>query len=441
MGIFDAMITSVAGLQAQAYALTNISGNIANSQTTGFKRVDTSFQDLVSGAATSSYRQNAGSVLALSRATNTLQGAVSTSSSATHLAISGDGYFQVQLKAGESDGKTVLGGANYYTRRGDFEIDREGYLVNGAGYYLMGRSIDTTTGNPLGDATSAVKLPTGLLAAKASTQIDYNANLPANSSVSVVDATTWGDPTLATVQAVDDQSFQDVSLNGGQITCYDAKGSAVNVQLRWAKTGSSPDTWNLFYKSDSTATGASTMWTNAGSDFSFDSAGQLTSPTDHLDIASLSVDGNDLGTIRLSYGSDGITEYSTTGATVTVNSISQDGYASGNLTGVAVDASGRLTATYSNGQQVDVAELTLFSFAGDAGLKRMDGGAFSVTRDSGPAVESSGATITGQALEASNVDIADEFSKMIITQQAYSANSKVISTADNMMQDILAIVR
>lgn len=441
MGIFDAMITSVAGLQAQAYALTNISGNIANSQTTGFKRVDTSFQDLVAGAATSSVNQTSGSVLAMSRATNTLQGAVSTSSSATHLAISGDGYFQVQVKTGESDGKTVLGGANYYTRRGDFEIDREGYLVNGAGYYLMGRPIDTTTGNPLGDATSPVKLPTGLLAAKASTQIDYKANLPANSSVAVIDASSYGDPTLATVQAADDKAFQAASLNGGQVTAYDAKGAAVNVQLRWAKTASSPDKWNLFYKTDSTASGATPMWKNAGSDFTFDSAGKLTSPTDHLDIAALTVDGNNLGTIRLAYGDDGLTEYATTGATVTVNAISQDGYASGNLTGVAVDASGRLTATYSNGQQVDVAELTLFSFAGDASLKRMDGGAFAVTRESGAAVESTGGSITGQALEASNVDIADEFSKMIITQQAYSANSKVISTANNMMQDILAIVR
>ena len=441
MGIFDAMITSVAGLQAQAFALTNISGNIANSQTTGFKRVDTSFQDLISGASTSFRNQTSGSVLALSRATNTLQGAISTSSTATHLAITGDGYFQVQSKVGETDGATLLSGANYYTRRGDFEINREGYLVNGAGYYLMGRAIDGATGNPVGDATSPVKLPTGLLAAKGSTQINYNANLPANSSVPVIDATTWGDPTLATVQAADDQSFQDSSLNGGQITCYDAKGSAVNVQLRWAKTGSSPDTWNLFYKSDSTATGTGAMWTNAGSDFTFDSSGKLTAPTDHLDIANLTVDSNNIGTIRLAYGADGMTEYSTNGATVTVNSISQDGYASGTLNGVAVDASGRLTATYSNGQQVDVAELTLFSFAGDSGLKRMDGGAFSVTRESGPAVESSGGTITGQALEASNVDIADEFSKMIVTQQAYSANSKVISTADNMMQDILAVLR
>lgn len=441
MGIFDAMITSVAGLQAQAYALTNISGNIANSQTTGFKRVDTSFQDLVSGSSSAAVNQNSGSVLAMSRATNTLQGAVSTSSSATHLAISGDGYFQVQERVGQSDGKSLLGGANYYTRRGDFEVDREGYLVNGAGYYLMGRPIDNTTGNPIGDSTSPVTLPTGLLGAKASTQISYNANLPANADVTVIDASAWGDTTLATVQADDDKAFQAASLNGGQITCYDSKGSAVNVQMRWAKSGSSPDTWKLFYKTDSTATGTEPMWQNAGSDFTFNSAGKLTAPTDHIDIPNLTVDGNDVGTIRLSYGASGLTEYSTTGGTVTVNSVVQDGYASGKLTSVAVDASGRLTATYSNGEQVDVAEISLFSFAGDAALKRMDGGAFAVTRESGPATDSTNGSITGKALEGSNVDIAEEFSKMIITQQAYSANSKVITTADNMMQDILSIVR
>jgi flagellar hook protein FlgE len=166
----------------------------------------------------------------------------------------------------------------------------------------------------------------------------------------------------------------------------------------------------------------------------------LTSPTNSLNISSLTVDGNNLGTIKLNYGDTGLTEYSTANATVSVNSVTQDGYASGKLTGVEV-SDGRLAATYSNGQQVDVSELTLFSFAGDSALKRMDGGAFAVTSDSGPASESGTANITGSALESSNVDIADEFSKMIITQQAYSANSKVISTANNMMQDIVSIIR
>ena len=441
MGIFDAMITSVQGLQAQAFALTNISGNIANAQTTGYKRVDTSFEDLIAGTSTGTYNQTAGSVLALSRATNTLQGAISASSTSTHMSVTGDGYFQVQRKSSEVGGAAVLGGTNYYTRRGDFDIDREGYLVNGAGYYLMGKSIDPTTGSPTGSSTSPIKLPTGLLPAKASTTINYTANLPANSSFKVIDASGYGDTTLATVQAADDTAFEAASLSGGQITAYDSKGSAVNVELRWAKTGTSPDKWNLFYKSDSTATGTTPMWKNAGSDFTFDSSGNLTSPTDHLDFSSMTIDGNNLGTIRLSYGADGLSEYSTSNVAVQVSSISQDGYAAGKFTGVAVDGSGRLTASYSNGQQVDVAQLAIFSFAGDSALRRMDGGAFAVTRDSGAAIEGATGNITGQSLEASNVDIADEFSKMIITQQAYSANTKVISTANTMMQDIIGVLR
>ena len=441
MGIFDAMITSVQGLQAQAYALTNISGNIANAQTTGYKRVDTSFEDLITGAASGSYNQPAGSVLAMARATNTLQGAISASSTSTHLSVTGDGYFQVQSKTGEANGSTVLGGTNYYTRRGDFDFDREGYLVNGAGYYLMGQPIDPATGIPIGSSTQPIRLSTDLLPAKASTTIAYKANLPANSTVGVIDASAYGDPTLATVQATDDADFQENSYSGGQVTCYDAKGQASTVELRWAKTGTSPDTWNLFYKSDSTATGSTAMWTNAGSDFTFDSSGNLTSPADHLDIANMTVDGDNLGTISLSYGATGLTEYSTSTASVTVNSISQDGYATGQLTGVDVNGSGRLTASYSNGQTVDIAQLSLFSFAGDSALKRMDGGAFAVTRESGAAIEGATGSINGLSLEASNVDIADEFAKMIVTQQAYSANSKVISTADNMMQDILNVLR
>lgn len=441
MGIFDAMITSVQGLQAQAYALTNISGNIANAQTTGFKRVDTSFEDLVAGASSSSYNATSGSVLALARATNTLQGAISASSTSTHLSVTGDGYFQVQAKIGEASGSTVLGGTNFYTRRGDFDIDREGYLVNGAGYYLMGQPIDPATGNPTGSTTTPIRISTNLLAAKATTEIAYKANLPANSTVGVIDATGYGDPTLATVQANDATDFETNSFSGGQVTAYDAKGEAVTVEMRWAKTGTSPDTWNLFYKSDSTATGTGTMWTNAGSDFTFDSSGNLTSPTDHLDIANLTVGGDNLGTIRLNYGATGLTEYSTSSAAVTVNTLSQDGYGAGSFNGVEVNGSGRLVASYSNGQTVDIAQLSLFAFAGDSALKRMDGGAFAVTRDSGPATEGATGSINGSSLEASNVDIADEFSKMIITQQAYSANSKVISTADNMMQDILNVLR
>lgn len=139
MGIFGALTTAVGGLQAQSYAIENISGNIANSQTTAFKRIDTSFSDLVSDSTVG--QQKAGGVLAMSRSTNTVQGDIQAASVDTLMAINGDGYFVVQKPSGFPDGSPVFAGNDLYTRRGDFQLDKNGYLVNGSGYYLEGLPI------------------------------------------------------------------------------------------------------------------------------------------------------------------------------------------------------------------------------------------------------------------------------------------------------------
>ena len=138
MGIFGALTTSVAGLRAQSYALENISGNIANSQTTAFKRIDTSFLDLIPDTGVNN--QLAGSVTTASRETNTVQGDVQTASVSTYMAINGSGFFVVQKPGSFSDNQPVFSGVDNYTRRGDFALDKNGYLVNGAGYYRRGRS-------------------------------------------------------------------------------------------------------------------------------------------------------------------------------------------------------------------------------------------------------------------------------------------------------------
>src|ERR1700736_6187260 len=136
MGIFDALNTAVAGLQSQSFALQNISGNIANSQTTGYKETDTSFQDLVSQAALN--QQNANGVIANSVATNTVQGTIQSTSVSTDMAINGDGFFVVAKPTGTVDNAPVFSGVSDYTRAGDFQLNSGGYLVNGAGYYLQG---------------------------------------------------------------------------------------------------------------------------------------------------------------------------------------------------------------------------------------------------------------------------------------------------------------
>ena len=130
MGIFDALTTAVAGLQAQSFALQNISGNIANSQTTGYKEINTGFADLVSQAAPA--QQNTNGVIASSVSTNTVQGTITSESVATDMAINGDGFFIVSKPTSFTDNQPVFTGVTDYTRAGDFQLNSGGYLVNAA---------------------------------------------------------------------------------------------------------------------------------------------------------------------------------------------------------------------------------------------------------------------------------------------------------------------
>lgn len=165
MGLFGALNTSVAGMRAQSYALENISGNIANSQTTAFKRIDTSFMDMIPDSGPTD--QVAGSVVANSRETNTVAGDVQDASVATYMAINGDGFFAVQKPSSFSDNNPQFDGVENYTRRGDFTLDKDGYLVNGAGYYLEGIPIDSTTGNVTGSTPQVLKFGGDFLAGAA----------------------------------------------------------------------------------------------------------------------------------------------------------------------------------------------------------------------------------------------------------------------------------
>src|ERR1700675_4035033 len=177
MGIFDALNTSGGGLQAQSFALQNISGNIANAQTTGYKGIGTSFVDLVPDS-TSPDRQVAGSGTAFARPTITSQGTVSGSTVATFMAINGDGFFSVQKATGTTDNVPVFSGVTDYTRRGDFQVNANGNLVNGAGYYLMGVAVDPKTGNPLGNVPQVLQFQNNFIPAQTTTSVSYAANLP-----------------------------------------------------------------------------------------------------------------------------------------------------------------------------------------------------------------------------------------------------------------------
>ncbi|MCK1422276.1 flagellar hook-basal body complex protein [Bradyrhizobium sp. 160] len=753
MGIFDAMNTSVGGLQAQSFALQNISGNIANSSTTGYKGIGTSFVDLIPDSSVPS-KQVAGGVTANAKATITTQGTISSSTVATNMAITGDGFFSIQKATGVVDNVPVFSGVTYYTRRGDFQLNANGNLVNGAGYYLMGVTVDPKTGNPQGNVATVLQFQNNFIPAQATTSIQYAANLPTqpntvasttaatgtllaagglnpsdfaanplpvgtppapyanakvsgaaatgnvrspyssttgtgtvalqNNSSAVASTTTsldntvgthlassiltalsgqtltingntvtfnagttvstvgsnttigLGAGTTATVADIlnaiqtaggagvtaslsasgnivissgtgtdvavgsgtaatalgissvtrggnvlsspaisgstvlsgtataggaqvlssgfsagppadtitvngqtltfvasgasgpnqinitdnittllgkidalsggsgssvssggvitlntgtvsnltvsssnsaafaalgftstitknrdgggtagtggvignDIATFTKESISGGAVTAYNAAGTPVNLQLRWAKTDSASlgaghsDTWNLFYQTDPNATGTTVGWVNTGQAFTFASDGSLTSPSGSgITINNVSVSGQSLGSVAFNISSGGLTQYASTSGAVTINTITQNGYSAGQLRSVAVNNNGIVVGTFSNGQNLNLAQVQLSHFNGTNYLKALDGGAYAATEQSGDAIDGASGTISGSSLEGSNTDIADEFTKLIVTQQAYSANTKVITTANSMVQDLLNVLR
>jgi flagellar hook protein FlgE len=608
MGIFDALNTAVGGLQAQSFALQNISGNIANASTTGYKGIDTSFEDLIPESA-SPNRQVAGGVTAFAQQTITTQGTVSATTVATNMAINGDGFFTVQKPSGFTDNSAVFSGVKDYTRRGDFQVNASGNLVNGAGYYLMGVDVDPTTGNPVGSVPHVLQFQNNFIPARETTSVQYAANLPttpntlasssstqnsltglgglnpgdfttgfsplvigtppapftdssisgaavnnqaspavpisattalsgtapsnslpagfsdgdtltvdgvtltfvttgtnlASNQIDITDnvgtlltkigsitgvtptinsatgaitlhtgtaqnltltststgltalgfgpsvtATRGGGGTVGagTVIGNDNTTFTDESISGGAVTAYDSTGTPVNLQLRWAKTDSAAlgvphtDTWNLFYQADPNATGTQAAWVNVGTNFTFGANGKLTSPAGStITVPNVNVGNQSLGNLSINFGSGGLTQFASIGGTATINQISQNGYAAGQLQSVAINDSGLVVGSFSNGQNLDLASVSLAHFNGTNYLQALDGGAYAVTDQSGPAIDGASGTISGSSLEGSNTDIADEFTKLIITQQAYSANTKVITTANSMVQDLLDVLR
>ena len=136
-----------------------------------------------------------------------------------------------------------------------------------------------------------------------------------------------------------------------------------------------------------------------------------------------------------------LTQFASTGGTATVGTVTQNGFAAGQLQSVAINNNGIVVGTFSNGQNIDLAAVTLSHFNGTNYLQALSGEAYAVTEQSGPAIAGASGTISGSSLEGSNTDIADEFTKLIVTQQAYSANTKVITTANDMVQDLLNVLR
>ncbi|MGP0092252.1 MAG: flagellar hook-basal body complex protein [Xanthobacteraceae bacterium] len=252
-------------------------------------------------------------------------------------------------------------------------------------------------------------------------------------------------PANGTVIADDASTFTNQSIAGGSVTTYDGTGAPVNVQFRWAKTASvatgGVDTWQLFYQSNSNATGTQAEWTNAGQSFTFNSSGQLTPALTSLTLNNLTVNGTSLGNVQVIFGANGLTQYANTSGASQVNTLQQNGFAAGQLQSLSLDSENRIVGTFSNGQTIPLAQVTLATFNGQNSLQALSGNAYAETADSGPALFSATGQIEGSSLEGSNVDIATQFSTLIVAQQAYSANARVMTTADQMIQSLLSAIQ
>jgi flagellar hook protein FlgE len=167
----------------------------------------------------------------------------------------------------------------------------------------------------------------------------------------------------------------------------------------------------------------------------------LTSPAGgDVTIAGLKLDGVDFGEVKISHGA-GLTQFADSAGAVSTKQLTQNGAASGEIIAIEIADGGTVTATYSNGKSRPLYKVPVVSFYAENRLAHIDGGAYAATVASGAAIDSADAEIIGGALEQSNVDIADEFTKMIVTQQAYSANTRVVTTADTLMQETLNMIR
>jgi len=468
MSLFASLTTAVSGLNAQSSAIGNISDDIANAQTVGFKGIDTSFENLVT-ESTSTFNEPGG-VIAQPVYQNQLAGSLVQSSTSTSLAISGQGFFQVKAPPSTAAGTTSatdFAASNYYTRRGDFTVNNEGYLVNGAGYYLEGYNV-----NP---QTDVVNNATGSAAPIQVTQLQDNpvpsttatlvANLPSSSEVQGVDA-GYTSPAPVTTEVYDalgnthqaSIQFNHIGPNTSATPAIAANTWSASITLAGSTTPAA--TFNLTF-GDGTQTyaalgGTGTQVPAAGTLASIvetTTPPEATVPTATTTGASADItipytigSASQPLTFNLGqFGADtGLTQFADT--QVNVNSFTANGIARGSFQSVSIDDNGNVALNYSNGQSLTYFQIPIAQFNAPDQLQNLNGSAFSATQASGAAQLSSAnangaGSISASELEQSNVDIATQFTNLITAQNVYSANSKVITTDNQLLQTIINIIQ
>jgi flagellar hook protein FlgE len=420
MSLSSALSSAVSGLNAQSVALSNISKNIANASTTAYKTSDTNFETMLAGSSGSDI---AGGVIASTAQNLSQLGQTSSTTTPTNIALQTQGFFVVGSSA-----DSTASDFNF-TRDGSFAKDSAGNLVNDAGDYLMGFATDSSGSVIVSNTSDLSNLqPINLNkiggTAKATTQINLTANLPADAAVGA---------SFSTSMPMDD-----------------SLGVSHTIDQTWTKTAA--NTWTLAL-SNPTANGTTPSGTISPSSVtvSFDTNGVLasTSPSPiDLAVTGLTTGAAD-SNITLNLGTigktDGVTQFASTSSTIGIENptFTQDGAIYGQLTGVTIDSAGLVTASFDNGVKLPVYQIPIATFPNPNGLTSISGTTYGSNQAAGNVslhIPTDG-DIQPEALEGSTTDIAGEFNRMIVAQQAYSAASQVVTTVKSMFDTLSQAMR
>ena len=413
----------LSGLAAQASSLEAISNNIANSQTVGFRRSRTDFSDLVARETRSTSDPVSQGASASTRRIFDDQGFISRTGEAGHLAIAGDGFFVVRdNNAANADAQTLV------TRAGDFTLDSDGNLVNSGGHFLQALRIGA--GGPSDNVTSLNSLETVNLAAVtspalATSQLSLQANLSSTAALSI-------DPLQ--YQSSDPAN----NIAGGSIaadilqnfTVFDAEGQTRTLSLAFVRTGTNSAAVELFDASDVSGLPIASGSVQFGADGAIDLAASNFPQ-------SISLEGAQ-GTQSLAID---LSQLSNRNSASTILNASNDGNIAGSLSGFSVNDSGTLTARFTNGTSRDLYQIPLALFTNNEGLLDAGNTAFQFDPAAGQlslsvAGLNNAGFIESEGLETSTVDISQEFGALIETQRAYSANARIISVVDELLQTL-----
>ncbi|MBZ5596275.1 MAG: flagellar hook protein FlgE [Acidobacteriia bacterium] len=420
--MFNSFTTALTGLTAAELGVDVVGNNLANLNTTGFKASTVNFADIVAQSLGLGTSQTAAGLGAQATAVqNFTQGAIQTTNGAFDAAIQGDGFFIVRDPSGLVN----------YTRAGNFEVDANGNLVTQAGQSVQGWVANNGVLNTNG-AIANIVIPSGALRQPtATTNMSINMNLDASA-------------TLATPQANFSTAVQVV----------DSLGTTHVLTVNFSKTAANTWSYNVTLPGeDVTAGTAGTPFpvASAAGSLTFDATGKLITPAPPppatnglvpVTIAGLKDGAADLAinwSLYSALGQPDITQYAQPSATASNH---QDGLVAAELVHVTMTNGGEIIAQYSNGQQNTIAQIALASISNPDTLVSEGQNNFQIGPGTAPPAIGTPQTggrgqVLGGSLESSTVDIATEFTRLIVMQRSYEANAKVITTTDTLTQDTI----